>query len=102
MKGFLDRITREKKTIEAMVGMYCADHHVPGGGPCGECAGLLDYARVRLDKCPFGEKKTACAKCAVHCYNPSMRARVKEIMRYAGPRMITKHPILALLHAVKT
>jgi hypothetical protein len=27
-----------------------------------------------------------------------MRARIKEVMRYAGPRMFWHHPILAWLH----
>lgn len=94
------RMAREKKTIEAMVGIYCAGHHKVKKGLCEECAGLLDYARIRLDKCPFGEKKPACAKCTIHCYNPSMRDRVTAVMRYAGPRIILKHPQLALFHVI--
>lgn len=27
-----------------------------------------------------------------------MRERVKQVMRYAGPRMMLKHPLLALQH----
>jgi len=27
-----------------------------------------------------------------------MRARIKEVMRYAGPRMLYRHPILAGAH----
>lgn len=92
------RIAREKKTIEAMVDMYCSAHHNAKISICEECVGILDYARLRLDKCPFGGKKGLCAKCAIHCYNPAMRAKITAIMKYAGPRMITKHPILALLH----
>ena len=90
----------EKKTIEAMVGMYCSAYHKVEIGICQECACLLDYANSRLDKCPFGEKKGPCAKCTTHCYNPSMRTRVTAVMKYAGPRMISKHPVLALLHMI--
>jgi len=91
---------REKKTIEVMVRMYCFGHHVAKRRLCEECEGLLDYARQRLEKCPFGEKKPACAKCSVHCYNPSMRGKVTSVMKYAGPRMISKHPILAMVHGI--
>jgi hypothetical protein len=59
---------------------------------------LMNYALCRLERCPFGEDKTTCAKCPVHCYKPAMRARVKEVMRYAGPRMLLHSPMLALLH----
>ena len=68
------------------------------GSVCGECAALRDYAFCRLDRCPFGADKTTCARCPIHCYKPAIKDRVKEVMRYAGPRMIYRHPILALLH----
>jgi hypothetical protein len=92
------RIAREKRTISAMVEIYCRAHHRGSGSVCGECAALRDYAFCRLDRCPFGADKTTCARCPIHCYKPSIKDRVKEIMRYAGPRMIYRHPILALLH----
>jgi len=92
------RIAREKRTIRAMIHIYCRDHHGSSGELCPECADLLDYARGRLDRCPFGAKKPPCADCPVHCYKPAMRDRVRRVMRYAGPRMIFKHPILAVLH----
>ena len=93
---------REKRTIEVMVGMYCAGRHKVEKGLCEKCAELIDYASMRLDKCPFGEKKPACAKCAIHCYDSSMKSKVTSVMRYAGPRMISKHPILALFHVISS
>lgn len=91
------RMAREEKTVEAMVRLYCRDRH-GGNELCPECSELLDYARVRLAHCPFQENKTTCGKCPVHCYRPAMRERVREIMRYAGPRMMRRHPLLALCH----
>jgi hypothetical protein len=29
-----------------------------------------------------------------------MREKVKKVMRYAGPRMLLHHPVLAMHHAV--
>jgi predicted amidophosphoribosyltransferase len=92
------RIKREDRTITAMVRIYCHDHHQTGGDLCDDCDALLDYARQRLDKCPFQENKTTCANCPIHCYKPAMRERVREVMRYAGPRMMYRHPILAFYH----
>ena len=87
------RIAREKRTIRAMIGIYCRARH-GGRRPCADCAALEQYALGRLDRCPFGAEKTPCAKCSIHCYGPTMRARVKEVMQYAGPRMLWRHPIL--------
>lgn len=95
----MSRITREKRTINAMVKIYCHDHHADDT-LCQDCQSLLEYAQNRLDKCPFDEKKPACNKCTVHCYSVTMREHVRQVMRYAGPRMILKHPLLALQHFV--
>jgi hypothetical protein len=93
------RIKREKKTIEAMVNIYCKAKHESHRELCSECTEFLAYAKMRLDKCPFQEKKSTCGKCLVHCYKPDMREKVKRIMRYSGPRMLLHHPVLALHHA---
>ncbi len=92
------RIRREKQTIDAMMHIYCHDHHGREGGLCDTCGPLLDYARRRLDLCPFGDEKPACNHCQVHCYSASMRERVRSVMRYSGPRMLWHHPLLSLLH----
>ena len=93
---------REAATIEAMIGKYCRDLHQSGrgGSLCPDCAGLLDYARQRLERCPYQEGKTTCGKCPIHCYRREMRGKVRKVMRYAGPRMLLKHPLLALMHSI--
>jgi hypothetical protein len=84
-----------------MIGIYCRGHHDTGGKElCPDCAALREYARMRLDRCPFQENKTTCANCPVHCYKPTMREKVKGVMRYAGPRMTWRHPVLALFHVL--
>lgn len=94
------RIQRERTTIEAMIRIYCHDKHSKKDVLCSECKELLDYAMLRLDKCPFEEKKPTCANCRVHCYQPGMRERIKTVMRYSGPRMTYKHPLLAMYHLI--
>ena len=94
------RLRREEKTIAAMIRLYCRDHHGSKNELCTECSDLLEYARVRLDKCPYQEGKTTCAKCPIHCYKPAMREQVRTVMRYAGPRMLLRHPILTLYHLI--
>ena len=95
------RMTREARTLEAMIGMYCRDQHgVRGEALCADCADLLRYAGLRLAKCPYQEHKTTCAKCPVHCYKPARREQIRAVMRYAGPRMMFRHPRLAFYHLV--
>ena len=93
------RLLRELATIEAMTRIYCADHH-GATVPCAACRELIAYAAKRLAVCPFGAEKPVCAKCQVHCYGRAMRDQVREVMRYAGPRMMWRHPLLALAHVV--
>ena len=97
------RLRREYRTMECMVGIWCADHHGAApkqAGTCEECRAFLDYAARRLEKCPYGEAKPTCAKCPIHCYKRAQREHAREIMRYAGPRMTLRHPWLSLMHLV--
>ncbi len=82
-----------------MIDLYCGKNH---GGTilCADCSELKDYALQRLIQCPFGDEKPACSNCTVHCYKQDMRQRVKEVMRFSGPRMLSKHPYLAVMHLI--
>ena len=94
----MTRLEREATTINAMIKLYCADLHKSPERLCDECASLRDYALLRVEKCRFGAEKPACAKCTVHCYKRDMRERVRAVMRYSGPRMLLRHPLLAIYH----
>ena len=94
------RMRREEKTVAAMVRIYCRDHHAAPDGLCDDCRALLAYAHERLRRCPYQERKSTCAKCPIHCYKPAMREQMRAVMRYAGPRMLLRHPLLAVLHLI--
>lgn len=59
---------------------------------------MLAYAETRLAHCPFRDAKPTCRRCEIHCYCPEMRARIAVVMRFAGPRMLVRHPVLVLRH----
>jgi Nitrous oxide-stimulated promoter len=92
------RIQRETRTVEAMIRISCRAFHETKGDPCSDCSELLAYVLSRLDRCPYRKKKPACTNCPIHCYSPEMRERIRAVMRYAGPRMICRHPVLAFCH----
>lgn len=98
MTDRLRRMEREKKTLEAMIGIFCRDRHGSSKDLCPDCRELQAYAIKRLEKCPFGEEKPPCSRCTVHCYKPAMRERIRGVMRHSGPRMIRRHPVLAVAH----
>lgn len=89
---------REARTVAVMIRRFCRDRHQTRGTLCPDCQLLLAYAHRRLHLCPFQERKTTCGKCPAHCYAPANRDTIKEVMRYAGPRMLLSHPLLALAH----
>jgi hypothetical protein len=101
--GGLDsaRGAREFKTIVVMLQMYCGAHHgSKGAALCRDCLELHDYARRRLERCPFGAAKPTCVNCTVHCYKAVRRERIRQVMGWAGPRMLWRHPVLAIRHLV--
>jgi len=92
-------LTQERATVRAMIQIYCKGTH-QSKELCDECSNLWEYAELRLDKCPFGVEKPTCENCTVHCYKPEMRQQIREVMRYAGPRMIWHHPVMAIRHLI--
>ena len=86
----------EERTVALMIGLYCRNLHGVERGYCSDCAALLDYSRRRLSECPQLPDKPVCANCRIHCYRPEMRERIRRVMRYSGPRMFWRHPLIAL------
>ncbi|MFX0027786.1 MAG: nitrous oxide-stimulated promoter family protein [Candidatus Hermodarchaeota archaeon] len=101
MKLGRSRLEKERKTIKTMIGMYCKNNHKHKLEFCGDCLELFKYAQDRLKNCQFGESKPICEKCNIHCYKRDMREKIREVMRYSGPRMIYTHPIMGFRHLFK-
>lgn len=111
---------RELRTVSQMIAIYCAGNHAHDEHDCihdecgvrperterAECGELLctackeldEYAALRTRRCRRMENKISCELCQNHCYAPEMQERIREVMRYAGPRMIWHHPIAAIRH----
>ena len=118
----MSRIDQEQRTLAKMMAVYCRKKHRCGvnaqnqaqtqtcaetqGAPhnrqqpqlCEPCAALLEYATARLNACVHGENKPSCRKCPIHCYAPAQREKIREVMRYVGPRMLYLYPKEAVLH----
>lgn len=95
----MNRIEREKKVIELMIKLYCQKKHGKNRGElCKDCTELLDYAQKRLTYCKFQNDKTTCGRCKIHCYKKDMRMKIKDVMRFSGPRILIYRPIEFIRH----
>jgi len=83
-----------------MIRMYCRHRHHYVGYLCEDCLRLAEYTERQVQKCRFGFEKPVCVKCPVHCYKTEMRKKIREVMRFSGPRMITRHPYFAIMHLI--
>ena len=96
----------EQRVVEVLIRLYCRKHHKgydrKNGRLCPVCQQLSDYAKMRSEKCPFMEKKTFCSNCKVHCYQSEMREKIRQVMRFSGPRLLPYHPILVMWHVICT
>lgn len=91
------KIEKEKEIVRLMIIKYCKGHkHLDP--PCEDCNELIEYVEEKVDLCPFMETKTYCSNCKLHCYNLEKRGKIKETMRYSGPRMIFSNPIITIDH----
>ena len=94
------RIAEEQQVIRQMIQLYCRKKE-GNETLCDSCRELLEYATRRLYRCRYGAAKPTCRKCPVHCYRPDMKARIQAVMRWAGPRMLSHHPLAAVKHLLR-
>lgn len=95
----MGKIEREKKTVQLMIEIYCNKKHKTNKGElCEECSELLKYAHGRLSYCKFGEDKSTCSRCPIHCYKKDMKEKIKRVMKFSGPRLIIYRPIEFVKH----
>ena len=97
------RLLKDEDTLRAMGRIYCEAHHQGEkdiDGLCPECAACIAYSIQRTRKCPKLHKGN-CDQCEIRCYAPEMRQQIRTIMAYAGPRMIYRHPVMAVRHLQK-
>ena len=93
----LRKIEHERRIVADMIALYCRKKH-GGKELCDECRALAEYADSRTLACPQMEAKTFCSQCTTHCYRHDMRERIREVMRYSGPRIVLYHPWAAMRH----
>lgn len=92
-----ERLFDDASTVTTMIKIYCEGNHGKEE-LCDECLELATYADFKVKHCKFGDEKPVCGKCTVHCYKPEMREKIREVMRYSGPKMVYKHPIMLIKH----
>jgi hypothetical protein len=103
----MEAVTRHQKKDIRLIGkfveVYCVGEHCgaersPVALPadmgernlCPECADFLHYAITKRLKCPLESEKPSCKHCRIHCYDRPRREKVREIMSYAGRRLMLR------------
>ncbi len=100
------QLSRELRTLANFVHVFCTHRHrdepkasvqfkgeslwaVTGREVhlCGECAKLLAHAFIKRMHCPM-DPKPSCKNCPSHCYHPTYRKRIQEVMRYSGRKLL--------------
>ena len=103
----------EVRLVDSMIDLYAAAHHTHSSQVDAEnidaavpdLEALKAYTHKRIEQCRYRsgkQKKPFCNVCPIHCYKPEMRRQIRAVMRYSGPRMLFRHPILSLQHLIGT
>lgn len=111
-----DIVRKDLKTLATFIRIYCNCKHPDAeknevtmpqhdisaiaGKPvilCNDCRKLLLHAFVKRSNCPL-DPKPMCKHCPVHCYAPSYRTKIQEVMRFSGKKMVTGGRLDMLLH----
>ena len=101
----METLTKHQKNDIRLIGkfveVYCAGKHgaverTPFSLPeglgetkiCSECAAFMEYAVSKRINCPLEAGKPSCKHCRIHCYGKDQREKVREIMAYAGRKLM--------------
>ncbi len=88
-----DKREFEKRIVSEMIDLY--EKGNPDRISTDE---LKAYALERISRCPKMETKSFCSACPIHCYQKQKREEIRQVMRYAGPRMLFHHPWMTIRH----
>jgi hypothetical protein len=111
----METVTRQQKKDIKLIGkfveVYCVGKHhdaeqhrvlLPGDVGerllCRECSSFLEYATAKRMKCPLEAEKPTCKNCRIHCYDKARREKVREIMSYAGKKLMLQGRLDYLWH----
>jgi hypothetical protein len=100
------KLLRDLKTLATFIDVYCKHRHehaekgpvklktydveMIAGRPvvlCESCRKLFAHAFVKRSNCPM-EPKPACKHCPSHCYHPTYREKIQEVMRFSGRKIM--------------
>ena len=109
-------VTRDLKTLALFIDVYCRYKHADGGRKpvdlrthdvaaiagrtvvlCPECTKLLAHAFVKRSHCPM-DPKPMCKHCPSHCYHPTYRQQIREVMKFSGRKMVLGGRLDYLFH----
>ena len=95
-------LRKDLKTLALFIHIYCRHQHATADKKavsmlthdvraiaghdvvlCAGCAKLLAHAFVKRAHCPH-DPKPMCKHCPTHCYHPTYRAQIRDVMKFSG------------------
>jgi hypothetical protein len=109
-------LEKDLKTLALFISLYCRYRHqdqaraemvlktydvraIAGRDVvlCAQCQKLLAHAFTKRSHCPM-DPKPACKHCPQHCYHPTYRAQIREVMKFSGRKMLLAGRLDYLFH----
>ena len=109
-------LEKDLRTLALFVQLYCRHRHAEAPKQamtikthdvqaiagrtvplCDDCRKLLAHALVKRSHCPMNPKP-ACKHCPNHCYAPSYRQQIREVMKFSGKKMLLSGRLDYLFH----
>lgn len=86
-----------------MIKIFCKSNHSDDNtyncnNLCNKCYDMQKYMHYRIDHC---KQNNFCAYCGTKCHPKDKSDYMKKIMRYSGPRIFKKYPIISIKHFIK-
>lgn len=107
---------RDLKTLALFINLYCRYKHAESHKEdvtlkthdlraiagreislCPSCYKLLTHAFTKRQHCPM-HPKPMCKHCPSHCYAPTYRDQIRDVMKFSGKKMLMAGRLDYLFH----
>ena len=88
-----ESVEKDFNILKRFVTTHCHyQHGTKKESICAECEDLIQYAKKKLENCPY-DPKPKCKDCKTHCYKEIYQNRVKEAMSVAGAQFMKNNTL---------
>ncbi len=98
---FKNNVPKERENIRKAFGAYCkANHESKDGKLCPKCTALLTTVMLKIQRCPYGIRKSVCETCETPCFGEEATKEFSKTMEGGRKKLLLSSPMMTVKHKI--